>query len=364
MSLLLSNILSFDSEHEIESDEETEISNLKKQEKFNTLPWIEKYRPSSLDDIISHDDIINTLRVFIKNKCLPHLLFYGPPGTGKTSTITACAKELYGNYYPYMVMELNSSDDRGIEVVRTKIKQFVSSDNVFFGETPQEKKNIFKLVILDETDAMTSDAQAILRKVVEEYTFNTRFCLICNYIQNIIPALQSRCTRFRFSPLNKEHIKQKVKTIITAEKIKITNSGLNTVVKRSSGDMRKVLNMLQAVSMAYDLIDENNINICMGYPSKIQMNQIMTSIINDDFKTSYNIISKIKYDNGLSLDDILQEIHDILVDYIITDDTTFSTEQITHMLDKLRMIEFNQSVNTTENIQLSGLIGIMKIKNI
>lgn len=333
----------------------------------NTLPWIEKYRPAVLDDIISHDDIINTLRVFIKNKCLPHLLFYGPPGTGKTSTIMACAKELYGKYYNYMVMELNASDDRGIEVVRTKIKQFVMSENVFFGDTLEERKNIFKLVILDETDAMTGDAQAILRKVVEEYTSNTRFCLICNYIQNIIPALQSRCTRFRFSPLNEIQVKQKMKNIISKENLKVTVTGLDTIVKRSAGDMRKVLNILQSTSMAYDIINENNVNVCMGYPSRAQINIIVNTILTDDFKTAYDTIATIKYDNGLSLDDILQEIHDLLVTYITTNKSVneniskLNITQISRMLDMLRMIEFNQSVNTTENIQLSAMIGIIQL---
>jgi replication factor C subunit 3/5 len=333
---------------------------------INTLPWNEKYRASTLDEIISHDEIITTLKTFIQSKCLPHLLFYGPPGTGKTSTITSVAKELYGKYYTFMVMELNASDDRGIEVVRNKIKQFVVSQNVFFGETLDERKEIFKLVILDETDAMTSDAQAILRKIIEKYTNNTRFCLICNYIKNISQALQSRCTRFRFSPIEPEQIKNKISSIAEIEGVKVTNNGLETVVKKSAGDMRKAINILQSVSMSYPIVNERNINMCLGYPAKQHMELIMHNLLTQTFENSYNHIINIKNEAGIALDDIISEIHDILINYIITGNTPFaiikllSIEHMILILDSLRTIEFNQSVNTIENIQISGLISVFK----
>ena len=268
---------------------------------INTIPWIEKYRPQTLNDIISQNDVVNVLKIFIQKKCLPHLLFYGPPGTGKTSTIVSCAKELYGEYYPYMVMELNASDDRGIEVVRNRIIQFANTKSVFFGKDSDERKDIFKLVILDETDAMTSDAQAILRKVVENCTSNTRFCLICNYIQNINTALQSRCTRFRFSPLDKNMIKQRVNDIVLKENIVVTDDGINTIIKKAHGDMRKVINILQSTSMAYDVVNELNVNKCIGYPQKNQVSKIINSLINDDFTTAFNRINRLKIKYGLSL---------------------------------------------------------------
>jgi len=347
--------------------DEYDAFELKQQQ--DTLPLIEKYRPSTLNDIVSHEEIISTLRIFIKNRCLPHLLFYGPPGSGKTSTITATAKELYGKYFDFMVMELNASDDRGIEVVRNKIKQFVMSKNVFFGKTVEDREDIFKLVILDETDAMTNDAQAILRKIIEEFTNNTRFCLICNYIQNISPALQSRCTRFRFSPIGNDDIKNKIIEISEKEEMTITNVGIDVIIKRSRGVMRKVLNILQSVSMSYPIINEKNINTCIGHPRKNEIIQILNLLINESFETSYNGIVKIKNENGLSLGDIITEIHDILVEYIITSTTTyenvkkFDIEIITYILDKLRGIEFNHSVNTIENIQISGLISIFKLSS-
>lgn len=287
--------------------------------------------------------------------------------THNTSCITACAKELYGKYFNYMVMELNASDDRGIEVVRNKIKQFVMSKSAFFGENIEDKENIFKLVILDETDAMTDDAQAILRKVVEKYTNNTRFCLICNYVQNISPALQSRCTRFRFSPIGNEKIRETILRVIEKENIKITESGINTLIKRSEGDMRKVLNILQSTSMAYSIVNEKNINTCLGYPRQIHINTILNCLIEKDFNASYKNILQIKQENGLSLGDIITEIHDILIDYIINNKTKFmcmnkiNINAITNILDKLRGIEYNYSVSSNENIQLSGLVAVFKM---
>lgn len=330
----------------------------------NTMPWVEKYRPHTLNDIVSQNDVVNVLKIFIQKKCLPHLLLYGPPGTGKTSTIVACAKELYGEYYPFMVMELNASDDRGIEVVRNRIIQFANTKSVFFGKNSDERKDIFKLVILDETDAMTNDAQAILRKVVENYTSNTRFCLICNYIQHINTALQSRCTRFRFSPLDKIMIKDKVNYIVQQEDIDVTEDGVDTIIKKAHGDMRKVINILQSTSMAYGLVNEVNVNECIGYPQKEHISRIINSLINDDFTKAFNRINTLKIKYGLSLTDILHEIHNILIEFLLTNNTDgfdidkLDEDQIKSIFDKIREIEFNQSVNTSENIQLSSLVGI------
>lgn len=157
------------------------------------MPFVEKYRPENLDRIISHVEIVKTIRKFIESKKLPHLLFHGPPGTGKTSCMIAIAKELYGSQYRNMTLELNASDDRGIGVVRDQIKSFCS--------TQQLMSKGMKLVILDESDSMTGPAQFALRRIVEKYSKTTRFCFICNFVSKIIPALQSRCTRFRFGPL-------------------------------------------------------------------------------------------------------------------------------------------------------------------
>ena len=353
-----------------DNSEEEFINNEKKiaKEKYDVLPWVEKYRPKTLDEIISHENIILTLNKFIKNKKmgLPHLLFYGPPGTGKTSVIMSMAKQLYGKYYHLMVMELNASDDRGIEVVRNKIKQFVGSKNVFYGENSADRENIHKLVILDETDAMTSDAQAILRKIVENYTHSTRFCLICNYIKKIDPALQSRCTKFRFSPLKNDLILEKTKEIIKKENIIVTDCGLQAILKIAKGDMRKVLNNLQSTSMAYDTVNEKNVNNCSSYPREKQINKILSLLLDKEFEIVYTKIYKMKIEYGLSLSDIINEIHDYLINKILNEGDykivqNLTTKQVIYILDKLRDIEYNQSVNTVDDIQLSAIISIFKL---
>lgn len=332
-----------------------------------TQPWIEKYRPTVLQDIISHQHIIKILKIFINNRCLPHLLFYGPPGCGKTSTIMALAKELFGKYSNTMVMELNASDDRGIEVVRDRIKKFVMAQNVFFGNNIGDRDNIFKLVILDEIDAMTTDAQAILRKIVEQYTANARFCLICNCVQNIIPALQSRCRLFRFSPLDSTHVENYIGTVIQRENLNVEPDAVLTIIKRASGDMRKVLNILQSTSMICDKITTYEINNCLGYPHICDIENILKSLIYEDFGTAYANITQIKLDGGLSLGDIITEIHDILINYILNKSSNvkyvnqITDSQLIFILDKLRQIEANHYSNTNENIQCSGLIGIFKI---
>ncbi|KAK8791861.1 hypothetical protein WA158_005238 [Blastocystis sp. Blastoise] len=170
---------------EIEKNLNDEVS-AKNEKDVQGLPWVEKYRPTEFEEIVSHDDILSTINKLIENKKLPHLLFHGPPGTGKTTTILACARKMYGSNYKSMTLELNASDDRGIDVVRDQIKNFAGTQKLFSSGV--------KLIILDEADNMTNVAQFALRRIIEKYSQNTRFCLICNYVSNIIPALQSRCT--------------------------------------------------------------------------------------------------------------------------------------------------------------------------
>merc|ERR1719454_2705124 len=159
----------------------------------NQLPWVEKYRPSSLQELVAHEDIVRMIERMMNKGMLPHMLLHGPPGTGKTSTITALARALYKEKFKAMTLELNASDARGIDVVREQIKTFVSVKQLF------STSNQPKLVILDEADNMTSAAQFALRRMIEQYAPNARFILICNYSSKIIPALQSRCTKLRFA---------------------------------------------------------------------------------------------------------------------------------------------------------------------
>ncbi|KAM6156112.1 replication factor C subunit 5 [Rhynchocyon petersi] len=330
-----------------------ETQELKEQQqpaaaKSRNLPWVEKYRPQTLNDLISHQDILSTIQKFISEDRLPHLLLYGPPGTGKTSTILACARQLYKDKeFGSMVLELNASDDRGIDIVRGPILSFASTRTIF--------KKGFKLVILDEADAMTQDAQNALRRVIEKFTENTRFCLICNYLSKIIPALQSRCTRFRFGPLTPELMVPRLEHVAGEEKVDVSEDGMKALVTLSSGDMRRALNILQSTNMAFGKVTEETVYTCTGHPLKSDIANILDWMLNLDFTTAYRNIMELKTLKGLALHDILTEIH--LFVHRVDFPPTIRVQLLTKMAD----IEYRLSVGTSEKIQLSSLIAAFQV---
>ncbi|KAJ4792774.1 Replication factor C subunit 3 [Rhynchospora pubera] len=268
-----------------------------------SAPWVEKYRPQSLADVAAHRDIVDTIDRLTSENRLPHLLLYGPPGTGKTSTILAVARKLYGSQYQNMILELNASDDRGIDVVRQQIQDFASARSLSFGARPS-----VKLVLLDEADAMTKDAQFALRRVIEKHTKSTRFALICNNVNKIIPALQSRCTRFRFAPLDAAHVRERLQHVIQSEGLDVDGSGLTSLVRLSNGDMRKALNILQSTHMASQHIDEEAVYLCTGNPMPKDIEQITYWLLNETFSDGFRYMSDIKVRKGLALVDIIREV--------------------------------------------------------
>ncbi|KAI8513191.1 Replication factor C (RF-C) subunit [Branchiostoma belcheri] len=303
------------------------------------LPWVEKYRPKEMTELISHQDIISTIQRFLDEDRLPHLLFYGPPGTGKTSTILACARRLYADReFNSMVLELNASDDRGIGIVRGPVLQFASTRTIF--------KRGFKLVILDEADAMTGDAQNALRRVMEKFTENTRFCLICNYLSKIIPAIQSRCTRFRFGPLGCGS---------DAATVEVTEDGKKAILQLANGDMRRVLNILQSTSMAHDVVNEDNVYLVTGQPLRSDIANIVNWMLNEDFTTAYNNIFQLKTLKGLALQDILTEVH-LFVHRI---DFPMAVKMV--LLDKMADAEYRLAAGTNEKLQLSSVIAAFQV---
>lgn len=199
----------------------------------------DRYRPTTLNDVHGQDSVVRVLRSFLEKGEIPHLLFCGLPGTGKTSTIHALARELYGEHAKSTVLLLNASDDRGISVIRTHIKTFARLKNHVCPDKP-------KLIILDEADSMTFDAQSALRRVMEKHTKVVRFCLICNYINKLIPALQSRCTVFRFNALTYESVKPLLKTMCKEEKLKLSPALMKELVELSKGDLRKCVNFIES----------------------------------------------------------------------------------------------------------------------
>jgi replication factor C subunit 3/5 len=263
------------------------------------LPWIEKYRPQKFSEIICNEQNLTILKNMLKGGSLPHLLFHGTSGTGKTSTIIALAKELYKNNINLMVMKLDASDDRGINSVREEIKGFAEKKNMF-------QKGV-KLIILDEADSMTFDAQFALRRIIEKYSESTRFCLICNYENKIIPAIRSRCSNFRFNPIYKNEIINFIKNIAIKENISITDKALDVISEISNGDLRKGINFLQSISMKSSFIDDNICYETAGIPTNNEINLIYNLLTNNNnINDIYNEINKIIKFNGYSLDIILQ----------------------------------------------------------
>lgn len=309
------------------------------------LPLIEKYRPQTLSELKSDKEEI--LREFIKNKTLPNLLFYGPPGTGKTSTISACAKDIYGKAYNYMILEFNASDERGVDVVRDKIKTFVNT-KTFFNDG-------IKLVILDEIDSMTYDAQRILRQVIEKYSSNARFCLICNYILKIIDPLKSICIKFRFNPLKDSYIYDNILEITKKEKIKSSVKGRNEIVKICKGDMRKAYNILQSTYMTFKKINEKSVNLTLNNYRKNDIFNILNWISTLSINECYIKIEKLQYEKGLTLINLINELTNFLINYNI------DIEKKKELFIKLSEIEFNQ-INITDNkIQLCSIISAFKL---
>ncbi|XP_046913200.2 LOW QUALITY PROTEIN: replication factor C subunit 4 [Dermatophagoides farinae] len=224
--------------------------------KFKT--WVEKYRPSRLDDIVYQNEIVNSLKSIIaSNACnLPNFLFYGPPGTGKTSTIIALSKQLFGvEHYKNRVLELNASDERGIQVIRDKVKSFaqrtISNNN---------QVAAIKIIVLDECDSMTKDAQSALRRIMEKYSATTRFCLICNYVSKIIDPIISRCTVYRFKPLKTDLVKATLLKVGHQEGFKVSDKTLDILIEISEGDLRKAITLIQTLSLINDGGDDDEIS--------------------------------------------------------------------------------------------------------
>lgn len=312
----------------------------------DSQPWVEKYRPKALNELISHKDIISTITRFVDQDQLPHLLLYGPPGTGKTSTILACARRMYGSKFKAMTLELNASDDRGIDVVRNQIKSFASTRTIF--------SSGYKLIILDEADAMTQVAQSALRRVIEKYTKNVRFCIICNYVSKIIPAVQSRCTRFRFVPLSEEQMAKRLDDIVEKEGVTMTRDGRKALLRLADGDMRKVLNVLQAAHVAFDKVTEENVYACTGQPLPKEIEEMVYTMLNDPFSVALQNVSEVKMLKGLAMADLVRETHAYSMKL------EMGPMQRAHLTKNLADIEYAVSSGTSEKLQLSAIVGLFQ----
>lgn len=309
-----------------------------------SLPWIEKYRPSKLSEVISHDSKVEVLNKLITKRELPHLLFYGCPGSGKTSTILALAKQMYGANYKRYILELNASDDRGIDIVRNKIPTFAKT-----------KSDDMRLVILDEADAMTSDAQSALRRIMELYIKNCRFCLICNNINKIIPGIQSRCAKMRFGVLDRDSIRHKLDQIIAVEGIKVEPEAITELLKIHQ-DFRQILNTLQCLKSIRqgETITHRDVSEYLGKANTELIATIIDVFDTQTFKKAYNYLMELHRENRVCVIDLIQN----LVNHTIEREDLTEVKRST-ILDGLARVEYRMITGSDTEIQLASLVGVM-----
>lgn len=309
------------------------------------MQWVEKYRPTNLSEITTQHNVVESLRKGIKTKNIPHLIFYGGSGCGKTSTILALSRELFGKEYSNRIIELNASDERGINIVRDKIKMYAKQAVKLSDDIPP-----WKIIILDEADTMTPDSQFALRRIIEEYSKITRFCIICNYHNKIIDPIISRCSLFCFKSISDEDIFNKLKEISVKENFNCSDMLIKKIIKISRGDLRKAINFLQKCYNAYDeKYNEEILEEISGIlPSNI-FNELIQNIFNKDIGKIDEQLLSINLE-GYSLVNQILLFHD----YIINSNLT--THQKSQIILKISDVDQNLIKGCDEYIQFIRLV--------
>jgi len=304
--------------------------------------WTEKYRPKKLDEVVGQDEIVERLKSYVKSRNPPHLLFAGPAGTGKTASAIALARELFKDNWRNNFHELNASDERGIDIVRTKIKEYARTSPI--------GADAFKIIFLDEADSLTSDAQAALRRTMEKYSNTCRFILSCNYSSRIIAPIQSRCAVFRFRALKADDIKKNLKHVAQQEKIDITPDGLDALVYIASGDMRRAINSLQVAASISKKIDSGTLYQTSSIARPEKVKELIACALEGKFMDARENLDTMLIEYGLSGEDIIQQLHKSLFDLAIPDEIKLK------LIESIGEVDFRLVEGSNSRIQLEALL--------
>ncbi|MFB6114736.1 MAG: replication factor C small subunit [Candidatus Nanohalobium sp.] len=303
--------------------------------------WTEKHRPDTLSEVVGQDDITERLQAFVDEDSIPHMMFAGPAGTGKTTSAIALAKDLYGDEWKQNFMETNASDERGIDVVREKIKDFARTKSV---------NADYKIIFLDEADALTSDAQQALRRTMEQFSDNCRFILSCNYSSKIIDPIQSRCAVFRFNRLEEDEVIDYIKRLGKEEDFQISEDAIDAVMRVSEGDLRRVTNILQTASINNEKIEEEDIYGVAASLRPEEIHEILEKSLNGDFIEAREELADLMIDRGLDGQDVIGSIHREIFELDISDEGKLE------IMEKLGEFEFRISEGGSSDIQIEALL--------